>query len=292
MNDKSALPRVYESDLPDVASCAALMPAAMVLVADPSAFDVVWAINPFMKPGSVDRAVAQHQWRALMGALSDAGLGVEVVPAVEGLCDLVFTANQSFPVRDGSGRVLLSRMFAAQRQPEVAEVAAAWTRLGRVVEPLPGEACFEAGGDALWFPGRRLILCGYGSRTQRPALDALARATGAPVVALELVDPRFYHLDTCLCPLDARCALVVPAAFSADGLARIAALFPEWVAVPEAEALRFACNGAVVGGRFLVQAGNPVSTAMAQARGLQVVELDTGEFIKSGGSVTCMTMQG
>jgi len=283
--------RVYEHALPNVVQCAVLPASTMVLMADPAYFDVVWAINPHMKPGSVNRGLAVEQWRVLRGALASAGLPVEVVPAVEDLCDLVFTANQSFPVRDGSGRVLLSRMKAEERQPEVGEVAAAWTRLGRTVEALPGEAVFEAGGDALWFPGRRLILCGHGFRTDRVALDALAVAADVPVVAFELVDPRFYHLDTCLCPLDDRCALVVPSAFTTAGLERIEQLFPEWVAVPEAEGLRFACNGAVVGGHFLVQAGNPAAIVAAESRGLRVVSLDTSEFIKSGGSVTCLHMR-
>lgn len=283
--------RAWDHDLPDTASCAPLPPETRALVADPAHFDVKWVINPHMQLGSVDTDRARGQWQSLVDALSAAGMRVEVVPPVEGLCDLVFTANQSLPLRDGTGRVLLARMMAAVRQPEVAVVGSHWESLGFTPCELPGLAVFEAGGDALWVPGRRAMVCGHGYRTERPALDALAEAAELPVLALKLVDPRFYHLDTCLLPLDEGCALYVADAFHEADRARIRALFPDAVAVPEAEAMNFACNGAVVNGHFLVHRGSPEACAVARDRGLQVVELDTSEFLKSGGSVTCMHLR-
>jgi len=226
----------------------------------------------------------------VVAALVDAGLQVEVVPAVAGLCDLVFAANQSFPVRDGGRRVVLSKMTAAQRQPEVAAIASAWARLGFQAQPL-GQR-FEGGGDALWVPGRRLILCGWGFRTEALALEALAEAVDAPVVSLRLVDPRFYHLDTCLLPLDADCCVYVAEAFAPSDRARIHRLFPEAVAVPADRAARhFGCNGAVVNGRLILQQGATEVIEVARRRGLEVVEVPTDEFLKSGGSVTCLHLR-
>jgi len=284
--------RVYATEVPDPQTCAVLPKATGALMADPEHFDVLYAINPFMKPGSVDRARARTQWAALRHALGEAGLEVEVAPAVRGLPDLVFTANQSFPLRDGSRRVVLGCMAAPERQPEVAHIAAFWEARGYSTHTLPGNPRFEAGGDALWFPGRRLVLCGVGTRTERAALDGLASLAQAPVVALPLNSDRFYHLDTCLLPLDERCALVAEGAFSPPDLTRIFDLFPESVMVPADQAASsFACNGAVVKGRYLVHPGSPVAMEAATSRGLEVVVLDTGEFLKSGGSVTCLHMR-
>ena len=283
---------VHDQSIPDPTRCAPLVPEQHALMADPAEFDVLYAINPHMRPGTVDRSRARSQWETLRSALTDLGLQVHVVPAAEGLPDLVFTANQSFPVRDGSNRVLLSRMAAHQRQPEVGHVDRFWRQLGCSTEPLEGEAGFEAGGDALWFPGRRLILCGVGPRTHRPALTALAEQTGAPVVALRLQSPDFYHLDTCLCPLDERCALYAEGAFSEQDVSRLYALFPESVRIPREEALAtFACNGAVVRGHYLVHPGAPTAERAARQRGLVVRHIDTSEFLKSGGSVTCLHLR-
>ena len=224
------------------------------------------------------------------------GLGypVHVVAPVEGLPDLVFVANQSFPAKlpDGRWVVVRSNMRSPMRQPEV-EILATWYESQRqaVTIGLGDDHAFEAKGDARWHPGRELIHCGFGYRTQRPALGVLSDLLQVPVVALELVDPNFYHLDTCLCPLDEVTALVVEEAFTEQGLALLRAAFPQAIRVPYDEAMNFAANGNCPDGRhFVVQQGNPVTVARVREAGFTLIELDTSEFMKSGGSVFCMTM--
>ena len=47
--------------------------------------------------------------------------------------------------------------------------------------------------------GRRsMVLAGFGFRTDRRAHHEIAELIGMPLISLELVDPRFYHLDTAL----------------------------------------------------------------------------------------------
>lgn len=268
-----------------------------VLMADPEYYAVEYVINPHMEGhvGSVDRRRAREQWEAVRAAYAGLGYRVEVLPAAPGLPDLVFTANQSFPfVRpDGRRGVVLSRMASEQRRPEV-ELLRAWHAAdGAEIVELDGiEGPFEAMGDALWVPGRRVICGGFGYRTDLAVYERLSQIVEAPVAAFELADPRFYHLDTCLSLIDERTALWVPKAFTEAGAELLAAMFPRLVEVPvrEAEEL-FAANGHSPDGRhFLVQSGCTETIAAVRDLGLEVIELDTSEFLKSGGSVFCMKL--
>lgn len=268
-----------------------------VLMADPEHYAVEYVINPHMAGhvGSVDRRRAREQWEAVRAAYAGLGYRVEVLPGAPGLPDLVFTANQSFPFLrpDGRRAVVLSRMASEQRRPEV-EILRAWHEAdGAEIVELEGvEGPFEAMGDALWVPGRRVVCGGYGFRTDLAVYERLSEIVAAPIAAFELVDPRFYHLDTCLSLLDERTALWVPEAFTDEGAELLAALFPRLVEVParEAEEL-FAANGHSPDGKhFLVQAGCTETVAAVRALGLEPIELDTSEFRKSGGSVFCMKL--
>jgi len=116
---------------------------------------------------------------------------------------------------------------------------------------------------------------------------------GGEVVALKLTDQRFYHLDTCFCPLEGGHVLYYPAAFDAASRAAIERLVPEArrIAVGEEDALAFACN-AVAAGRTIVV--NRATTAFVDAlgrRGFEVVQTPLSEFMKAGGSAKCLTLR-
>ena len=63
-------------------------------------FDVVYEINPWMdKTVQVDKGLARSQWEALYRLLSEEiGATIELVNPLEGLPDLVFTANAGLSV--------------------------------------------------------------------------------------------------------------------------------------------------------------------------------------------------
>ncbi len=283
--------------LPDPRSLSTRPPDTGVLMADPEHFDVTYVINPHMEGnvGNVDRPLAQRQWKALHDAYQSLGFEVNVIPGQPGLPDLVFTANQSFPVQrlDGSWAVVMSRMRSERRRPEVPFVQAFYEEREADVIHLTDEAgYFEACGDCRWHPQRRLIYGGYGFRTKRSALQQLADSIDVPVVPLRLIDPRFYHLDTCLSPLTEDAALVVEEAFTPGGLDFLRRCFPELIPVPHDEAVHgFAANGNCPDGKhFVVHHGNVQTRRNVEALGIEVMDIDTSEFIKSGGSVFCMTM--
>lgn len=264
----------------------------------PERFDVAYAINAHMTDAegrlkTVDRAKAQSQWEDLRRAYEAIGYPVDVVPAVEGLPDMVFAANQSFPYLepDGTPAVVLSRMRHAERRAEVPHFAAWYASNGYALRNLPEDVgAFEGGGDLLWVPGRRLLLGGYGFRTDLRALEAVAALIGADLVALKLVDPRFYHLDTALVPLDEERALFVEAAFEPAGRAALGEIFRGLLSAPTDEAAeKFACNAHCPDGRnALIDTACTATKKLLAERGFRVRPIDTSEFRKSGGSVFCL----
>ncbi|MCC6465312.1 MAG: amidinotransferase [Planctomycetes bacterium] len=269
-------------------------------MADPAGFCVQTAINPWMtdaagRLNTVDAARASTQWLALAAAYRSIGVGVQVVPAAPGLPDFCFCANQSlaFERRDGTHAVLLSAMNSPTRRGEVPFFARWYGAHGYALRTLPVEAApFEGTGDAIWHPGRRLLWGGVGPRTAAAVWPLVEAEAEAPVVPLRLTDPRYYHLDTCLCGLDEETALVFPGAFDAAGLDLLRRGFARLIEVDEQEAANFACNAHCPDGRHvLLQQGSTRAARAIARRGFAVIELDTGEFMKSGGSVFCLKQE-
>ena len=267
-----------------------------VLMADPKYFEVKYAINPFMAAyvGTVDVEKARKQWTQLSAVYERLGFDVLVVPAMKGQPDLVFMANQSFPVRkqDGALEVLLSHMHSPERRREVDWVKDWYGAQGVSTTPLGQDLIFEGMGDCMWVPGQNVVMGGYGFRTEKRAVDALSRRISATVIPLQLVHPSFYHLDTCFSPIDHERAFYVPEAFDAAGCEALRNQFSTLVAIPLDEALsHLACNGHCPDKKhFIVQRGAHKTVALAQSIGLTVIEVDTSEFLKSGGSVYCMKL--
>ena len=185
---------------------------AAVLMCRPDHFGIEYEINPWMHIAvKVDHALAEQQWNALYRKYLELGVKVELARPVSGLPDMVFSANAAVLWDD---RAVLSNFHHAERQGEESHWREELERLGFDVHELPRSLSFEGAGDAL-FVGDRLF-CGYGFRTDRESHHPVARILEVEVVSLELVDPRFYHLDTCFCPLDATNVLAAPDAFAPE----------------------------------------------------------------------------
>ena len=266
-----------------------------VLVCPPDHFDVVDVKNPHMagSVGTVDRKLAREQWGMLVEAFHRIGLRALRIEPVPGCEDMTFTANQTLTGIDDAAHttVLLSRMRHASRRREVPAFRTWFEERGwRVVDTLPEDGLFEGAGDVVWHPGRHLAWAGHGFRSSPEAHRHVAEAFGVPVLTLALRDERFYHLDTCLCPLDERAALVVQEAFDAAGLELLEAVFDEIVPCDPDEAVHaLAANAVVLPGRGAVIDRRAPRTADVLARYVDdVVRVDTGEFLKSGGSVFCL----
>lgn len=269
-----------------------------VLLTTPTHFEVTYVINPHMEGnlGSVDPKRARKQWEALREAYVAVGMEVAVMEGAPGLPDMVFCANQTLPYQTPGGErgLILSRMHAPQRAPEVPHYARFFDGAGYEVHhldtDLPGD--FEGMGDALWHPGRYLLWGGYGFRTDRKVYERFTGKLGFPIIPLRLTDPDFYHLDTCFCPLNERVALIAPSAFDGDGLEHIHRQFVTILEAPEHESRNLlACNAHCPDGRHvIIQKGCNETRGLLTDAGFSVIEVDTSEFLKAGGSVFCMKL--
>lgn len=266
-----------------------------LLVCPPEHFEVLDVKNAFMQGqvGAVDRALAARQWSALSATLRAQGVRLETLPPAPGREDMVFTANGAVvaPREQGGADVVLSRFRHPSRQAEVPHVRRWFEAAGHKPVALPDGAGFlEGHGDVLVVPGRRLLLGGFGGRSELSALQALSELIDVPLVALPLVGEVFYHLDTCLCLLDENTALVHPPAFRPQALQALAALFPRLLeADPHEAADAMACNArAWPGGAVVLSHDAPRTAARLAAEGYRPVTVELSEFHKSGGSVFCL----
>ena len=266
-----------------------------VLLCPPNYFDVVDQKNPYMsRESAVDRVKARKQWEALCRVLQQNGCELHAIDAVEGLEEMVFAANQIFVgEKSGYGKfVVPSRMVYPSRQREV-PFYADWCRQRdyRVIELQYGSDYLEGHGDLLWHPDGCRIYGGHGFRSTRGGVEKFAAAMtemGIPVVALHLIDPYCYHLDTCLCPLNNEAALLFPGAFSAEGLASLHKLWKRVHLLTTEEAHRFMGNGIVVNGSYITPHITPQLETILREEGLTPVIVETSEFEKAGGSCFCM----
>lgn len=268
-----------------------------VLMCAPEYFDVVDVKNFFMQKsmGRVDRVKAVAQWNNLRAVLQQLGRTVKEIPGASGVEDMVFSANSGIAWQRASEArpsFLASVMFHKSRQRETPFYEAWFAKSGFATHRLKSGTVFEGGGDAIWYPGKMLLLGGYGHRTTLAAHEEISKRFGFPVIALRLASKEFYHLDTCLCILNNETALYCPAAFAREGNAIIRALFPKRMTFTKAQGKKYFTGNAfaVDDMHIVLQKGDSVTIKKLRAAGFLPVAVDMGEYIKSGGNVTCMKL--
>ncbi len=267
------------------------MAGSRFLMCPPVHFGVEYVINPWME-GQMDAtnaAIAHRQWADLNAHLTKYS-EVAFLPAIKGLPDLVFTANAALIHRDTA---ILSSFRFPERQPE-SEHFAAWLRAdGFDVQTLPAGVLFEGAGDALFDRAQPLLWFGHGFRSDVSAKEHLEQFVEAEVQPLRLQDGRFYHLDTCFCPLEGGYLLYYPDAFDEQGKAAIEARIPlhRRMALTEEDALHFACNTVNIGKTVILNHASTGLSAWLEARGFQVITTPLTEFMRAGGAAKCLSLR-
>jgi lysine-ketoglutarate reductase/saccharopine dehydrogenase-like protein (TIGR00300 family) len=257
----------------------------------PDHYDVDYVINPWMEgnihKSSRDRAV--EQWQKLYHVLKDRAL-VDLVTPAKGWPDMVFTANAGLVLGDN---VVLSRFFHKERQGEEPYFKEWFEQNGFTVYELPKDLPFEGAGDALFDREGRWLWAGYGFRSELDSHPYIAGWLDTEVVSLRLIDERFYHLDTCFCPLTGGYLLYYPPAFDSYSNRVIEMRIPpeKRIVVEEPDAVCFACNAVNVNNTIVM---NQVSDRLKQQLregGFEVVETPLSEFLKAGGAAKCLTLR-
>jgi N-dimethylarginine dimethylaminohydrolase len=251
----------------------------------PTFFAVDYAINPWMDTSTtVDVHVAMNQWETLRQTYKELGHTVELVEPVAGLPDMVYAANGGLIVNDTA---VVARFAYPQRAGE-ADAYAEWMAF-HGYEPLYTRHRNEGQGDLLVVGS--IILAGCGFRTDRRAHDEIAKAVGMPVVSLELVDPRFYHLDTALAVLDDTTIAFYPPAFSEASRMQLLELFPDAIEVGSADAYVLGLNAVSDGLNVVLPAAASGFAEQLRAAGFLPIGVDLSELLKGGGSVKCCTLE-
>jgi len=253
----------------------------------PDFYGIEYEINPWMhKERQVDRSLAAEQWQQLRECLVRLGAKVSLLAPVAGLPDLVFTANAALIYGQAA---IVSRFRHPQRQGEENHDAAWLAGHSFEARRLPDDHYFEGAGDAL-FCGETLF-AGYRQRSDAGTLQAVGAQLGCRVIPLELIDPYYYHLDTCFCPLAPGEAIYFPGAFDEYGRRVLSELVPRLIEVVAEEAQSFACNAVVIGRSVVTNVGCPKLHAALTDRGYAPLATPLGEFVKAGGSAKCLTLR-
>ena len=262
-----------------------------ILMCPPDFFTVDYVINPWMAghESSLDIRLAKRQWTALRDAIAEYADIVEVKP-VKGLPDMVFTANAGAVY---GNKAIASHFMPMERRAEEAHFKTWFRENGFQLLALDEKIGFEGAGDCLRDRRGPWLWTGYGFRTEIEAHKEIAAFFDLEVVSIRLVDSRFYHIDTCFCPLTDGFLMYHPPAFDYDSRIAIESRIPphKRIVVDTMDAGNFACNAVNVGDTvFLNKASEPLQARLMLA-GFKVVEIDLSEFLKAGGSAKCLTLK-
>jgi N-dimethylarginine dimethylaminohydrolase len=261
------------------------------LMCPPRLYDVNYVINPWMA-GNVhasSQVRATEQWQHLYEAVIQVA-EVLLVDPQPGSPDMVFTANAGL---ERTGVVALSSFFHPERQGEEQHFRRWFIDAGYTVIDIPRATPFEGEGDALFATDGSSLWAGHGPRTAPSSHHALHEAWHIEVTPLHLIDPRFYHLDTCFAPLEGGYAMYYPEAFDRASIEKIEAFYPadKRIIVKEADALRFACNAINVGRTIILNEISRELSDQLKSRGFHVVQVALSEFLKAGGAAKCLIMK-
>jgi len=259
-----------------------------LLMCPPLYYGIEYEINPWMsRSRQSDPQAAREQWAGLYQLLTQGlKIGVELLEPIQGLPDMVFTANGGLV---WGNRFIRSNFRYEVRRRETAYFEDWFEARDFEIFHLPEENFFEGEGDLLM--GGDLLFAGYHIRSDILSHQRIAEIIGQEILSLELADEWFYHLDTCFCPLGKDQAFFYPPAFDSYALKVLENHVGTLIPVSEEEARRFACNAIVVREDVVMSTGCPRIREALESQGFSVFETPLSEFIKAGGSVKCLVLK-
>jgi N-dimethylarginine dimethylaminohydrolase len=260
-----------------------------ILMCPPDFFEISYEINPWMHTEiQAKNDLAKTQWQNLFETVKSLDVDVKLVDPVQNLPDLVFI-DAGFLYKN----VFIPSNFTyPERQGESIHFEKWFRENGYEIRKLDTDLKFEGHGDNLW-AGENKVFCGNGFRSQKESFEKikniLSDVGDFELINVDLIDNRFYHLDTCFCPLSEDLALVYPEAISEEsyeGLKKQIRL----IEIDSENATKFACNSLVIGKDVVMPAGNDKVAEELVKYGFKTHQVDVTEFMKSGGACKCMCM--
>jgi len=262
-----------------------------ILMCPPDYYTVEYAINPWMggQEGAVDHNLAKQQWTMLRDKLGEFA-DITLVAPESGLPDMVFTANAGAVYEN---KAIASHFWHLERRPEEQHFKRWFRGNGFELLELDDKIGFEGAGDCLIDRAGPWAWVGHGFRTEIEAHQTIEEYFDLEVVSLQLTDERFYHIDTCFCPLTDGFLIYHPPAFDYESRMAIESRVPphKRIVVDTPDASRFACNAVNIDDQvFLHEASDPLKAQLVLA-GFEVHEVNLSEFLKAGGSARCLTLK-
>jgi len=281
----------------------------MHLCINPSTFNILGlqdGQNPYIDVVyNVHHKTVKTQHKALLKALRSTGVPVaeyrlraHKVP----LPDLVFVANGGLALPRLQGPlVLLPSMKFPQRQAELPYLVEMYKEIGIPTVPFPTKDVFEGQAELKWFFGGNLAVCGPGYRSTVNTFKVLAkffdyvygvRGMDPPrLVITPLISDDYYHLDVAMLEVNETTCIVQKRSMSP---ASIKALRAAGLTVHVIDTKDTFCLNAVISNGVLIthKLTDPtLKKTLKMLTGCQrLLEVETTEFEKSGGSVRCMTL--
>jgi N-dimethylarginine dimethylaminohydrolase len=262
-----------------------------ILMCPPDYFAVDYVINPWMAghESSLDLDLAKKQWQELHDVISEQADVVVMDPQPD-LPDMVFTANAGVVY---GNKAIASHFMPEERRPEEAHFKKWFTDNGFELLGLDEKIGFEGAGDCLLDRGGNWLWTGFGFRTEIEAHEEIRKFFDVDLVSIKLTDSRFYHIDTCFCPLTGGYLMYHPPAFDFDSRMAIESRVPadKRIIVDTQDAGNFACNTINVGQTVILNKASDHLKADLNSRGFDVREVGLSEFLKAGGSAKCLTLK-
>jgi N-dimethylarginine dimethylaminohydrolase len=254
-----------------------------VLMCKPDYFSVDYQINPWMQIGSVNKLKAKSQWNILVASLKKQKIRVNIIRQKKGLPDMVFAADQGI-IKNKN--LVLSNFHYMQRQNETNFYLKWFEKQDFTIHKLPKNYFFEGSGECLWL-GEKLLI-GTGFRNSPNICKFLSKFLKREAICLELVNPKFYHLDTCVFVLNSDTVFYYPPALSPKSIKTLKSIAKNLIQLQDNEANNFAANSITTDHHVILQRGNSNSANNLSSLGYKTVELDVSEFMKSGGGIHCL----
>ncbi len=256
-----------------------------ILVCKPLYFATLnYAINPWMKPGTIDGKKAMQQWEELIRIYKDLDVTIETIGQHKGVPDMVFATDQGI-VKGNT--VLMSHFRHPERQGETKYYEKWFTDHGYTIHHLPKHIFFEGNGETYFWNDIIFLSTGYRSSEETP--QVLEQIFDREVVPVHVIDPEFYHLDMSFLPINKETVFYYPEAYDEQTQRILKERIPNLVEFSRGEVEGFAANSVVTDHHVVVQSGNKTFEEKLHKLGYEIHPVDLSEFKKSGGGIHCLT---
>jgi N-dimethylarginine dimethylaminohydrolase len=262
-----------------------------ILMCPPDHFTVDYVINPWMAghEDTLSLDLAKSQWETLRDIVAKYA-DIAIVDPHPDLPDMVFTANAGVVYGE---KAIASHFMPMERRPEEPIFKQWFRENGFELLALDEKIGFEGAGDCLLDRGGPWLWTGFGFRTEIEAHPKIAEFFDVDLVSIRLTDERFYHIDTCFCPLTDGYLMYHPPAFDFDSRIAIESRIPphKRIVVDTADAGNFACNAINIDDNVILNKASDPLKARLMLAGFKVHECSVSEFLKAGGSTKCLSLK-